>query len=91
MYAHVYLGLNTIKVLPNVRQLSVALVTRKCSLNKEKTMSMAIWAAFIGHDMTHTAISTTRKINITEVISGCVYVWGGGRVDYKLKYRFSNL
>lgn len=81
-----YLGLSTMKALPNARWLSVGLVTRKCSLSKEKTMSMAIWAAFIGHDMIHTALSTTRKTKITEVISGCVCMGGGTRGCYKVKF-----
>lgn len=64
-----YSGINSIKDLPNPRELSHAFVTRTCSLNSQKTMAMAIWATFIAHDMTHTAISTTGKIEITGAIS----------------------
>ncbi|KAL5236598.1 hypothetical protein ACI65C_004008, partial [Semiaphis heraclei] len=42
---------------PNPRKLSVALVDDKNSPDDFKTMAMAYWTIFIGHDLSHTAIS----------------------------------
>ncbi|VVC27231.1 Haem peroxidase,Haem peroxidase, animal type [Cinara cedri] len=62
-------GISTIKELPSARLLSHAFVTRKCGLQEEKSMTMAIWAAFIGHDMSHTALST--KVSTEDSILCC--------------------
>ncbi|KAL5236551.1 hypothetical protein ACI65C_003961 [Semiaphis heraclei] len=48
---------------PNARKLSVALVDDKNLPDDFKTMAMAYWTIFIGHDLSHTAISGMMKRN----------------------------
>jgi len=53
----------TIYSPPNARKLSVALVNDENSPDDLKTMTMAYWTIFIGHDLSHTAISVMSKTN----------------------------
>jgi len=45
------------KFPPNVRKLSLGLINDENSPDDFKTMTMAYWTIFIGHDLSHTAIS----------------------------------
>lgn len=49
--------------LPNPRLLSSNLVDDKNWTDDTKTMMMAYWTIFIGHDLSHTAVSTIGKHN----------------------------
>ncbi|XP_060859433.1 LOW QUALITY PROTEIN: peroxidase-like [Metopolophium dirhodum] len=44
-------------ITPNPRRLSVAFVRDEHSPDDFKTMAMAYWTIFVGHDLSHTAIS----------------------------------
>jgi len=44
--------------LPNPRSLSINLVNDENSIDQAKTMMMAYWTIFIGHDLSHTAVSS---------------------------------
>jgi len=44
--------------LPNPRSLSTYFVKDENLTDHTKTMMMAYWAMFIGHDLSHTAVST---------------------------------
>lgn len=59
-------------MLPNPRSLSTNLVNDENSTDPTKTMMMAYWTIFIGHDLSHTAVSTTgihiKHINIYKLI-----------------------
>jgi len=46
------------EMLPNPRLLSTNFVKDENSSDHTKTMMMAYWAMFIGHDLSHTAVST---------------------------------
>lgn len=46
---------------PNPRKLSTSLVRDINSADTDKTMAIAIWTIFIGHDLSHTAISNKCK------------------------------
>jgi len=48
---------------PNARKLSIALVNDENSPDDFKTMAMAYWTIFVGHDLSHTAISGDSRIN----------------------------
>ncbi|KAF0757790.1 peroxidase-like [Aphis craccivora] len=49
--------------LPNARKVSVGLVCDEESFDNKKTMAMAIWGIFIGHDLSRTAASTMGNNN----------------------------
>ncbi|XP_022164793.1 peroxidase-like isoform X2 [Myzus persicae] len=49
--------------LPNARKLSIALVNDENSPDDLKTMAIAYWTIFVGHDLSHTAISSHKKNN----------------------------
>ncbi|XP_060858578.1 peroxidase-like [Metopolophium dirhodum] len=51
------------KKLPNPRSVSSSLVKDEDSPDLTKTMMMAYWTMFIGHDLSHTAVSTMGKDN----------------------------
>jgi len=46
---------------PNPRSLSINLVKDEDSPDNTKTMMMAYWAIFIGHDLSHTVVSSMGK------------------------------
>jgi len=46
------------KNLPDPRLVSTNFVKNEDSPDLTKTMLMAYWAMFIGHDLSHTAVST---------------------------------
>lgn len=54
--------------LPNPRDLSSSLVTvesvycEEKSVDSVKTIAMAYWMMFIGHDLSHTVVSSQRRI-----------------------------
>lgn len=54
-------GLGSIRELPNSRELSSSLVNDENSPDSTKTIAMAFWTIFIGHDLSHTAVSSMRK------------------------------
>ncbi|XP_022164640.1 peroxidase-like [Myzus persicae] len=56
-------GLSSIKELPNSRELSTGLVNDENSPDSVKTIAMAYWTIFIGHDLSHTAVSSMLKTN----------------------------
>ncbi|XP_029341799.1 peroxidase-like [Acyrthosiphon pisum] len=49
------------EMLPNPRTVSTNFVKDENSSDSTKTMMMAYWAMFIGHDLSHTAVSTMGK------------------------------
>jgi len=49
---------NNDEMLPNPRLISTNLVKDEDSPDNTKTMMMAYWSMFIGHDLSHTAVST---------------------------------
>ncbi|XP_060859778.1 peroxidase-like isoform X3 [Metopolophium dirhodum] len=51
------------EMLPNPRSVSTNFVKDENSPDKTKSMMMAYWAMFIGHDLSHTAVSTMGKEN----------------------------
>jgi len=59
---YTYTGLSSIKELPNSRELSTGLVNDENSPDSVKTIAMAYWTIFIGHDLSHTAVSSMRRI-----------------------------
>jgi len=46
------------EMLPNPRFLSTNLVKDENSTDPTKTIMMAYWSLFVGHDLSHTAVST---------------------------------
>lgn len=56
-------GLSSIRELPNCRELSTGLVNDENSPDSTKTIAMAFWTIFIGHDLSHTAVSSMLKTN----------------------------
>ncbi|KAL4103574.1 hypothetical protein QTP88_018935 [Uroleucon formosanum] len=54
---------NNEDTLPNPRLISTNLVKDEDSPDNTKTMMMAYWSMFIGHDLSHTAFSTIGKEN----------------------------
>ncbi|VVC41836.1 Hypothetical protein CINCED_3A019850 [Cinara cedri] len=56
-------GLSSIRELPNSRELSTGLVNDENSPDSTKTIAMAFWTIFIGHDLSHTAVSSMLKTN----------------------------
>ena len=62
VYIYIYIGLSSIKELPNSRELSTGLVNDENSPDSVKTIAMAYWTIFIGHDLSHTAVSSMRRI-----------------------------
>jgi len=50
-------------VRPNSRRLSNAFVKDQDSPDEFKTMAMAYWTIFVGHDLSHTAISAMSRFN----------------------------
>ncbi|KAF0746289.1 Uncharacterized protein FWK35_00020149, partial [Aphis craccivora] len=56
-------GLSSIKELPNSRELSTGLVNDENSPDSVKTIAMAYWTIFIGHDLSHTAVSSMLQTN----------------------------
>lgn len=54
-------GLSTMKELPNSRELSTNLVNDENSPDHVRTIAMAFWTIFIGHDLSHTAVSSMCK------------------------------
>jgi len=54
------------QMLPNPRSVSTHFVKDENSPDQTKTMMMAYWAMFIGHDLSHTAVSTM-GINIKHI------------------------
>jgi hypothetical protein len=52
-------------LLPNPRELSNSLAEYKYHIDTDRTMAVGIWALFIGHDMSHTAVSSSGKVNET--------------------------
>lgn len=57
------IGLSSIKEIPNSRELSTNLVNDENSPDSVKTIAMAFWTIFIGHDLSHTAVSSMRRDN----------------------------
>lgn len=57
-----HIGLSSIRQLPNPRELSTGLVKDENSPDSVKTIAMAFWTMFIGHDLSHTAVSSMRRI-----------------------------
>ncbi|CAI6355783.1 unnamed protein product [Macrosiphum euphorbiae] len=51
------------EMLPNPRTLSTNLVKDEDSSDPTKSMMMAYWTMFIGHDLSHTTVSTMGKEN----------------------------
>ncbi|XP_029341297.1 peroxidase-like [Acyrthosiphon pisum] len=51
------------ELLPNPRSVSTSFVKDENSTDQTKTMMMAYWALFIGHDLSHTPFSTMGKDN----------------------------
>ncbi|XP_029341375.1 peroxidase-like [Acyrthosiphon pisum] len=51
------------EMLPNPRLVSTNLVKDEDSPDQTKTMMMAYWSIFIGHDLSHTTVSTIGKEN----------------------------
>ncbi|XP_016663746.2 peroxidase isoform X2 [Acyrthosiphon pisum] len=51
------------ELLPNPRSVSTSFVKDENSTDQTKTMMMAYWAMFIGHDLSHTPFSTMGKDN----------------------------
>lgn len=47
---------------PFARKLSIAFVNDENSPDDFKTMAMAYWAIFVGHDLSHTAMSPMSTI-----------------------------
>jgi len=60
------------EMLPNPRSVSTIFVKDKNSTDHKKTLMMAYWAMFIGHDLSHTAVSTMgihiKHINVYKFI-----------------------
>jgi len=52
---------NMSEELPNPRSLSIHLFNDEDSIDQAKTMMMAYWAIFIGHDLSQTVASTMGK------------------------------
>jgi len=50
---------------PSPRILSVEFVKDEDSPDYFKTMAMAYWTIFVGHDLSHTAVSRMSRINTT--------------------------
>lgn len=48
-------------MFPNPRELSTGLVKNEKYLEFDKTIAMTIWGIFIGHDLTHTGVSSMCK------------------------------
>ncbi|XP_060858011.1 peroxidase-like [Metopolophium dirhodum] len=55
---------NMSEVLPNPRSLSIHLVNDEDSVDQAKTMMMAYWAIFIGHDLSQTVASNMGNNNV---------------------------
>jgi len=64
---------NMSEELPNPRSLSIHLVNDEDSIDQAKTMMMAYWAIFIGHDLSQTVASTMGK-NI-KLITFYIYIY----------------
>lgn len=62
-------GLSSIRERPNPRELSTGLVNDENSPDSVKTIAMAFWTVFIGHDLSHTAVSSMRRTNTLLVVS----------------------
>lgn len=64
IYLIVHTGVNTVRTinLPKARYLSNALATEDHTPDPVKTIAMAYWAIFIGHDLSHTAMSNMSRI-----------------------------
>jgi len=63
--------------LPNPRKLSTSLVNDEQSPDDEKSIAMAYWTIFVGHDISRTAIYKSGKIKqrcILIVINPCVRI-----------------
>ncbi|XP_050443541.1 peroxidase-like [Adelges cooleyi] len=56
-------GLSSIKELPNPRVLSNNFVDDGNSPENFKTLAMALWTIFVGHDLSHTAVTSMLKTN----------------------------
>ncbi|XP_050520848.1 peroxidase-like [Daktulosphaira vitifoliae] len=56
-------GINSIKDLPSPRILSNSLVDSDNSPDNFKTLALAFWTIFIGHDLSHTAVTSMLKTN----------------------------
>lgn len=73
-YKNVDAGLSSIRELPNSRELSTSLVNDENSIDSVKTIAMAFWTIFIGHDLSHTAVSSMCKIKKLHYIYIYIYM-----------------
>jgi len=69
IYLIVHTGVNTVRTigLPRPRYLSNVFVKEDQTPDPIKTMAMAYWMIFIGHDISHTVMSNMSKIKYIKV------------------------
>lgn len=73
IYLIVHKGVNTVRTigLPIPRYLSNVFVHEDQTPDPIKTMAMAYWMIFIGHDLSHTVMSNMSK---TKYIKAYIYI-----------------